>query len=122
MSTKLYAYIEDGVVTNLLNAEPGVIDRDPRYVQISSENSNVKIGLSYSNGVFSEPSLKDDIYWTRIREERNKLLTESDWVVIKANESETSVPDEWKTYRQALRDITTTFENVNDVVFPDKPQ
>lgn len=121
MSTKLYAYIEDGVVTNLLNAKPGIIDKDPKYVQISSDSSNVKIGSLYSNGSFSDPTMEEDIYWTRVREERNRLLAETDWVVIKANESGTPVSDEWKNYRQALRDITTTFQNANDVVFPDKP-
>ena len=40
-----------------------------------------------------------------LRVERDKRLAESDWVVTKAIENETSIPSEWKTYRQALRDL-----------------
>ena len=40
-----------------------------------------------------------------LRVERDKKLTNSDWVVTKATEEGTSVSSEWKTYRQALRDL-----------------
>ena len=59
-----------------------------------------------------------------LRARRNHLLNESDYIVIKAKETGTTIPTAWKTYRQALRDITenlTTVEEVNAVVFPDKP-
>jgi len=39
-----------------------------------------------------------------LREERNILLTQSDWM---AN-SDVTMSDEWKTYRQALRDLPKT--------------
>ena len=38
-----------------------------------------------------------------LRKERNKKIAESDW---RAN-SDVTLSDEWKTYRQALRDITS---------------
>ena len=38
--------------------------------------------------------------------ERNKLLAETDWVVIKEREGGSVSNSDWKTYRQALRDIT----------------
>ena len=40
-----------------------------------------------------------------LRVERDKRLTESDWVVTKATETGGTVSDDWKTYRQALRDL-----------------
>ncbi len=43
-----------------------------------------------------------------LRVERDKRLAESDWVVTKAIENETSIPSEWKTYRQALRDLPSS--------------
>ena len=39
----------------------------------------------------------------QLRFERNKKIAESDW---RAN-SDVTLSDEWKTYRQALRDITS---------------
>jgi hypothetical protein len=55
-----------------------------------------------------------------LRFERNNLLKETDWM---AN-SDVVISDEWKTYRQDLRDITnglTTVEQVEAVEFPEKP-
>ena len=52
-----------------------------------------------------------------IRSHRNRLLTETDWM---AN-SDVTMSDAWKTYRQDLRDIpasNTVYENVS---WPTKP-
>jgi hypothetical protein len=59
-----------------------------------------------------------------LRQKRNALLTETDYIVIKAKETGATIPTAWKTYRQALRDITeglTTVEEVELVIFPEKP-
>ena len=39
----------------------------------------------------------------RNREERNRRLAETDWMAC----SDVTMSNDWKTYRQALRDITT---------------
>ena len=58
-----------------------------------------------------------------LRTERNQKLAETDWVVIKEREEGGSVSNfaDWKTYRQALRDITDTYTSLDDVVWPEKP-
>ena len=40
-----------------------------------------------------------------LREERNVLLSETDWMVIRSQETGVAIPDAWKTYRQELRDL-----------------
>ena len=57
------------------------------------------------------------------RNERDRLLSESDWVVTKALEEGNAIPSDWKTYRQALRDLPThkNFPNLNDEDYPTKP-
>ena len=59
----------------------------------------------------------------RVREERNAKLTETDWVVIKEREEGGSVSNfaDWKTYRQALRDITNTYKTLATVKWPTAP-
>ena len=54
-----------------------------------------------------------------LREQRNSLLAETDWM---AN-SDVTMSNDWKTYRQSLRDITKTFKSVKDkdFKFPEKP-
>lgn len=57
-----------------------------------------------------------------LRDGRTMYLRESDWVVTKALEKGESVPEEWVTYRQALRDITESYTSLEDVVWPTKPE
>ena len=40
-----------------------------------------------------------------LREERNQLLSETDWVVARSIETGVAISNDWKTYRQALRDL-----------------
>lgn len=40
-----------------------------------------------------------------VKADRNRMLASCDWVVAKSIENATPVPDGWKAYRQALRDI-----------------
>ena len=68
-----------------------------------------------------------DIYsvsptWWHVREYRLLRLHESDIAVLRYTEAGLAVPAEWVTYRQALRDITTTFADPESVVFPDPPE
>jgi len=52
-----------------------------------------------------------------VRNERNRLIQQSDWM---AN-SDVTMSDEWRTYRQALRDITAQVGFPNDVIWPTEP-
>jgi len=58
-----------------------------------------------------------------VRQERNELLAQSDWVVIKEREEGGSVSNfaDWKTYRQALRDVTKTYKSLDTVKWPTAP-
>ena len=60
----------------------------------------------------------DGDYWQSMRTARNALLSASDW---------TQLPDAqcdkiaWATYRQALRDFPTTWEESETADFPEVP-
>lgn len=56
-----------------------------------------------------------------IRSERDRLLSETDWIVIKAYERNENIPMEWEVYRQALRDITAQAGFPYEVTWPTKP-
>ena len=60
--------------------------------------------------------------WANIRTRRNRLLTESDWVVVKAKEEHpnASIPSDWVDYRTELRDITKQ-SDPDDITWPTKP-
>ena len=58
---------------------------------------------------------------SNIREERDVLLKKSDWAVVYSTEKNEEVPEEWKTYRQALRDIPQQAGFPMEVTWPEKP-
>lgn len=56
----------------------------------------------------------------KLRNERNNLLAETDWM----GNSDVTMSNDWKTYRQSLRDITKTEPAdmaLSNITFPTKP-
>ena len=63
-----------------------------------------------------DPSMLTKMYM--LRDERDRRLRETDhW----AFQDTPDMTEEQKTYRQALRDITKTYNNIATVVWPTKP-
>ena len=56
-----------------------------------------------------------------LRQQRNQLLAETDWM----GNSDVTMSADWKTYRQALRDITKTTpadDELSNITWPKKPE
>lgn len=66
--------------------------------------------------VSSEVDAQDQLNY--LRTERNARLRETDWM----SNSDVTMSDEWRAYRQALRDITNTYTSLDGVVWPTKPE
>jgi len=56
-----------------------------------------------------------------LRAARDQKLAETDWVVTMHKELGTNISTAWKTYRQALRDITKTYKTLDTVKWPTEP-
>ena len=76
-------YISDGVVYTV------------RLVDLTNDEKT-----AYTNA-------QDSKLAARQRANRDALLAETDWMAIKAAETGVALADNWKTYRQALRDLPT---------------
>ena len=50
--------------------------------------------------------LPEEKAWAAVRAERDRLLTATDWRLLRAAETGVPVEVEWLEYRQALRDVT----------------
>ncbi len=88
-------------------------------VDLTADEIN-EINLRQNKYVTPATLSEFDIAIRDLRTKRNKLLSETDWM---AN-SDITMSDDWKTYRQALRDLTNgldTLEKVETVEFPTKP-
>lgn len=56
-----------------------------------------------------------------LREERNRLIAETDWEIIKHKELGTNIPSALKSYRQQLRDLPANTADPANPVWPTKP-
>jgi len=88
--------------------------------EVVAETTAVKI-----NGVWTQQwvvnRLPQDQADANVRSQRDGLLSESDWVVIKSVETEVPEIEAWKTYRQKLRDIPQQPGFPWNVSWPIKP-
>ena len=66
---------------------------------------------------------RDAVVANGVREKRDSLLAETDWVVIMHTEKGTNIPAEMELYRQALRDISNhvNFPHLEEADWPVKP-
>ena len=81
-----------------------------------------KLGWNRTNWVLEDYSeAETQIKWQEIRNLRNNLLTNSDIYIIRSTEDGTEITQEWKDYRQALRNVTTQ-ESPFLIVWPTQPQ
>jgi hypothetical protein len=66
-----------------------------------------------------EIDIKIENQWEQIRVARTEILTQCDWTILSDSPVSSSI-EEWKTYRQQLRDITNQ-SNPFEVVWPTQP-
>ena len=92
---------------------------DDNYEENYNYNLDGTKGDAYTIFVPTDDEL-DEMSLETLRTERNRLLSETDW------SQSADVPEAtrtlWQSYRQALRDITNTYNSLNTVVWPSTPQ
>ena len=61
-----------------------------------------------------------DVDWDEVRAHRDAALAASDWRAVK----DRVLPNAWKDYRQALRDLPQNFDTANQAVdnYPQPPE
>lgn len=70
------------------------------------------------------PQVELDMALENLRAKRNKLLADSDYIVLADSNFTPAKKSEWMTYRTALRNLTQgldTIEKINNVAYPLKP-
>jgi hypothetical protein len=70
---------------------------------------------------FALIDLTIDQTWKILREERNRRLTEVDWVFSTDYHISSEERGVWVAYRQALRDLPSTTEDPTKPMWPTKP-
>ena len=69
----------------------------------------------YANeGITLTDGLPDDHKASDVRKERDELLAETDWVVIRKADNDTAIPSNIQTWRNAIRTKATEMETAID--------
>jgi hypothetical protein len=99
--------IPNNYTKNISEGTPQLIDGT--YTQIWNEVDATQ----------EEIDIKIENQWEQIRVARNQILMESDWTVLPDSPVSASI-EEWKTYRQQLRNVTSQ-PNPFEIVWPTQP-
>lgn len=96
--------------------ENAVYDLTNKRLRFSYDTSGIVTFLNDSSNNLTQEEISqktDELYASMplqdLREKRNQLLTESDWTQI--GDVVLADKEEWKTYRQALRDLPSVSVN-----------
>ena len=88
--------------------------------KLSTVDAYVEGGKAYNvrveNTTADEQTELINQKWIQIRELRNEILKDTDWRAS----SDLTLSDDWKTYRQALRDVPTQSDPYN-ITWPSAP-
>ena len=89
--------------------------------QVLATDHTGELGDTWNGSSYDDshriPVITDEERWEQVREIRNQLLAETDWT---AN-SDVTMTEEMRAYRQELRDIPETQTDPLNIVYPDKP-
>ena len=85
-----------------------------------SEYECVGVGCTYNNGTWIRPEDPTVDHWAILRYNRDKRLIQSDWKVLPGSIYESKL-EEWKVYRQQLRDLPANTSDPQKVVYPTRP-
>ena len=63
-----------------------------------------------------------DLDMNMVRGQRDGMLSAADWTQLGDAALGAHTPEEWATYRQALRDLPSVYSRVSEVVWPTPPE
>ena len=90
----------------------------PRYKVVD----NVRIQLTAEEETQLDADAEaNDLNLGSVRQQRNGMLSGTDWTQIGDATLGNHTAEEWRTYRQALKDIPQTYSRVSEVVWPNDP-
>lgn len=84
--------------------------------EIMAADSINDIIVKYINNTFIYHNRIKHVTWDDVRQERNKLLTNTDYTQVEDYPEDKKY--QYKIYRQALRDLPQTYSNPEKVIWP----
>tara|TARA_R100001015_G_C4578379_1_gene135285 strand:+ start:616 stop:966 length:351 start_codon:yes stop_codon:yes gene_type:complete len=115
---KFIPYLCDVMQELRPNQKWQVVDNGPSKQQLIYDSEN-SLPVPTENELLEESGkIESKLNWKVLRQIRDKKLFETDWM---AN-SDVTMSDAWKTYRQALRDLPANTSDPANPTWPTKPE
>lgn len=140
MNIQYYTIYESNtgkIFSNITSTEEDIQFNIPQNCQAIIGNFPAKTGYIENDQYVAMPPIPGDYYiidyatktWVQdynwaaktVKSERDQILYESDWTQIPNNPLTTEKQQEWATYRQQLRDVTSQPGYPYNVVWPTPP-
>ena len=103
----------------IYRSHPNVVRIDDATGAFDADGNQVTINQSLVDAAAAEISTEKA--WSRLRYDRNQLLTATDWEIVRHKELGTNIPTALKTYRQELRDLPANTSDPANPSWPIKP-
>jgi hypothetical protein len=138
---KTIAYVDDEYLFQnegwkvIIDESPEITEDDVKWVtkNVFAEWEEVDertLRVTYTITDFTEEEIAEyeEKKWRILRGKRDFLLSQTDWIIVKAIEQKLNVSSEVTTYRQELRDLPKTINDIlkfdikNDALWIIKPE
>jgi hypothetical protein len=92
------------------------------------DEKTLRVTYTLTDYTQEEVSAYAEEKWKKLRDKRDSLIQQTDWILIRAGEENLTVSFEITYYRQQLRDFPETIENIltfkigDDTLWPAKPE
>lgn len=108
------------IMANYSSVTSVICDEEGNYSAIDADNNPVTIDMTVVNAAKGDYTAEVEL--SDLRAVRNFKLQASDWT--QGSDVPDSIKTPWATYRQSLRDITVTYQSMNDDGFawPTEPE
>jgi hypothetical protein len=124
--SNFYVAVKDNEYITVMNYLPNIPEGVELY-DITEEDYNNYVDKGYKFNLTTkkietvDESIILERSWVDLRDTRNKLLSNSDWIMLSDNTLTEEQKNNWKAYRQALRDLPQNTTDPREVVWPSKP-
>jgi hypothetical protein len=119
----------------IVDERPEITEDDLQHVSRNAsedweeiDEKTLKVTYTISDFTQEEIDSYAEQKWQRLRDRRDNLLQQTDWVAAAAFEQGLVISDEVKSYRQELRDFPETITDIlefkieDDTLWPAKPE
>jgi len=123
-SASTCGFYDSDIHGDRIPADAVEITREEHAALLAGQSADKRIAA----GADGRPKLQDapkvtgDQLAAQARSKREAMLSDSDWVTLRAVETGEPVPAEWATYRQALRDLPKQKAFPKSITWPAAPR